>query len=646
MKKTRLSLCLTSGFVVAMSLTGCSSVTDKENTIITFTNNDGKQVNVLANDIYNKYKGKTDGVSKFYNAILESLIRYEYANPNEAIKNWKKSIKSNQEIKEEAQNNVKNDKNTADENAKTNGTSYETEWQNILNSHNREDEDQLLQYYIYQLEKEDITDKFFLLNQDNGLTQEWLGIDDKGQKISEDVKGTFPYHIRHVLISLSSDQSKKFYDATVTADEAKNIGNTMEALLSDTYSFAEVAKKFSGDTGSAAKGGDAGIMSTTTSFVNEFKLGIYAFDSIYTHNTDETKNQDIKEGLGLDPKYTISVKGKVTVGEGEGAHEEEQVIDTTVENAFGKYINDGKLQEVPFDVFLKIKNYAETTKDAKGKQVNSGKEAYYPRNVLYNYYLNFHNPFVITNQLLDANEDSADSTGLPSGYSEAYPNKFKVNTTLDSTGTKKYLTDGNGHIIIGVRSEYGIHLMIMEKSIYEFTEGGNQSPNTSLEDYYTTLVPSDSEFPSYAGKQKSTYVNYIISTDASVYKTRADEVKSAIKSFDSTYDYRLYNYILGIEGDNVKIHDTELASQISEYISRTQTSNLNTAKNNLNEAWRTYAELVALQYDMRTDWTGHDGKTADEDYTTIHPRCAIGFKKTAKSDTAWSAENGVCHYEE
>ena len=619
MKKTKLSLCLASSFVAAMSLAACGNgVTGSDNAIITIKDNNGVTRNILTDSVYADYKKETTGVSQFYNAILEELIRYEYENPNQSIREWNKSIKRKATIEEEAKSNVKNDKNTADENAKSNGTSYEEEWKKILDSHNCEDEAELLQYYVYQIEKEDITDKFFLNQNDTTLTTQWIGIDEDGEEASEDVKGVFPYHIRHVLISISGG-STNFYDGTITEDEANNIGNVMNALLDSNYSFSDVAQKFSGDSGSAAKGGDVGIMSTTTSFVNEFKLGIYAYDAIYNHNTSETKNDVIKEGLGLDDSYTFPLMNK------DGS----AVVETSASNAFANLINDGKLQTVPYEAFLKIKSYADTTTNAKGKQVNNNNTHYYPRNVLYNYYLNFHNPFVITNQKLNTRSGLVDPTAKLD------------NDHFNSDGI---LTDGEGNIIIGVRSEHGIHLMIMEKSIYDYAEAKVDPTQASLDEYYTSHVPSDDEFPKTStGALKETYVNFITTTDASTYTSRADEVKNAVKSFDSTYDYRLFEYILQIEGNNISIKDAELKNNIAEYISRTRINNKQNAYDTLNSTWRSYTELVALQYDNRTVWT--DVQTTTDDFKLIHPRCAIGFKDHSGDENAWK-EGGVCYYEE
>ena len=637
MKKSKLSLCLASGFVAALSLTACSSVSAKEGSVITVTDSNGTVHEILSNAIYNEYKETSDGVSKFYNAILEELIRYEYENPNAAIKAWTKSVKSKDEILKEAKNSVSNDKATATSRSKTNGTSYDKEWESILSSHNclpRENEsisgeEKLLQYYIYQLEKEDITDKFFLYQKGSSLTSEWIGIDKEGHQVSETVKGVFPYHIRHILSKISGG-STNFYDGTISQSEAARLGNIMADLLDENYTFAltaqELSEDDSGESSSARLGGDLGIMDTTTSFVNEFKLGIYAFDSIYTHDSQgDDATEVIRNGVGLDENYKFLLKDPSTG----------DLVQTSATNAFKNIINDGKLQEVPYDAFLKIKELSKQTKDNNGKQVNNGNEHYYPRNVIYNYYLNFHNPFVITKQLID------ETSGLPKADdSGKYDNSNRFATISINGANKEVLVDEEGHVIIGVRSEHGIHFMIIEHSIYEY--GAGDENVASMEEYYTTLTRSDSDYPKKAdGSDKDTYVSFYTSSAQGSELDRAEKVKSAIKSFDSTYDYRLFDYILSVEGSKLKINDASLKDSINNYIAVTRSNNYRNAVKSLNEAWRSYTELVALQYDNRTEW--EDVETTTDTFRTIHPRCAVGFKNHA--GTAWN-KGGVCYYED
>ena len=626
MKKKKISAGLVSGFIAALALTACSGVTASDTAIVTYKGYDGEQVNVLTNTVYNKYRQSSDGIAKFYSAILESIIRYEFDSNGDLAKLVKKPLS---QIKTEAQNNVTGAKQKAEENAKTNNTSYSEEWDSILSSYGVEDEDELLEYFIYQLEKEELEDSYFKDNKAS-LTKEYIGVDDEGNAVASKAKSAFPYHIRHVLVSVS-DGASDFYKGVISSEQAKNLGNVIDYLMDSNYTFAEVAKKLSGDEGSAAKGGDVGIMTPSTSFVNEFKLGIYAYDAILSGRAENTA---IVNGLGFGEEITL---GKYDAGTGTTT-----IGKTTIKDEVSRL----GLAKTPYDAFVRIGKEAETEL-VNGKKVNDGNANYYPRNVYWNNYLNLHNPFVITNQKLN------DATGaLEIDTSIAADDPRWTDEQADGL---RYLTDEAGHIIIGVRGSYGIHLMIMQKSIYDFNDG--QDGKVSLEDYYTTYVPGDAEYPTYDGKNKSTYVNYITTDEISEYNTRASEIKSAIKSFDSTYDYRLYELLTSGEGGRSKItfnntDGIDLGDEIAKYIEVTRQSNKNSATNTLTSSWKDYLELINGQNQQRDYTVGEttvagSGAVGDPIKRVVNIRCAIGFTNGVgrPAGTDWQ-EGGMCYYEE
>ena len=610
MNKRKLSIGLVSSLIAVLTLGACGEVTTKKDAIVTFKDSNGQEVTVLTNDIYNKYRDTSDGISKFYNAILESIIRHKFDYEGIVYK------KSKEKILAEAKDNVLGAQQEAEENRKTNGTSYDEEWKKILDSHKCENADELLEYYKYEIEKEEIEDKYFAEHKES-LTKEYLGIDDLGKAVATvgGVKSSFPHHVRHVLVKVG-EGATNFYNGTVSESEAKNLANAIKYLTDENFKFSEVATKISEDTGSAEKGGDLGIMTTTTSFVNEFKLGIYAFEAM-----TNPENKDIEAGLGLNSK----------------------VNDTSTAKDFFSTIGIAK---VPYGAFLKIGEVAEEVADDAGHEVNGNNSHYYPRNILWNQYLNFHNPFVITDEIFDLDSMTANDLLFPTKVDES----MAESTRFTELQGKRVLCDETGNPIIGVRSEHGIHFMILQKSIYDFCEGGSETSNVSLEEYYTTYVPGDEKYPVDASKKdKNTYVNYIYSEDASVYETRASEIRSAIKSFDSTYDYRLYEEY----AKNLSFNDTgkNLGVQIKAYIDATRYSNANSAADSLEKAWRTYVELIDLQYDNRieAEWD-EEGRTILPDYRLIPVRCVIGFKDVNKNTIGtslyneWNMEGGACYY--
>ena len=339
--------------------------------------------------------------------------------------------------------------------------------------------------------------------------------------------------------------------------------------------------------------GDLGIMDTSTSFVNEFKLGIYAYDAILSGRTENTT---IEAGLGI----TSDVKAELA----------------------------GGLSYVPYEAIKELGNVKDVTDD-DGIRVNGGNENYYPRNILWNKYLNHHNPFVITNNVRNPNDLNGETTSVDVTITEAAAGKtgFRYVPGVCATTNQKVLTDEAGRVLIGVRSEHGIHLMVMQKSIYDFDATAN---GISLNDYYTTYTPADAQYPNV---NVPTYVTYLSNASQSVLNERATKVKDTIKSFDSTYGYRLYNYFL----DQYKLtFNGDLGEEISNYIAAQQEYNIWTNEKDMAKAWRTYLELLDVQEANRTT------------ERLIPEVCAIKFRDAYNSKgelyDADFKEGGQCYY--
>ena len=613
MKNRKVSIALLTGIVSTLGLTACgSNFFAKENALVTYKDYSGNEVTVLTNSIYDKYKTSSDGISKYYNAILESIIRYNFDSSSKTI--YKKS---KDQIITEAKNNVEGDKATAKSNAKTNNTSYDKEWESILSSHGCKDENELYEYYVFQIEKSEMQDYYYNAKK-GSLLNEYIGIDKEGKRVATagNVPISSPYHIRHILAKVANGASD-YTRSTISKEEAKNLGQIMDYLIDKNYEFGEVAKKFKdqGDTGSAEKGGDVGIMDLTTSFVNEFKLGIYVYDNIITNSS---KSDDVQVSLGLKEKTSENTYADRTVRLTNPTTFEEE------EKSINEFFTANGLTKVPYGAFTIMKDvYDQETANKKGENPEKVDDTkILPRNVIFNEYLNHHDIFVITNQDLVFDESSHDYK-LKDMTQADHENRF----TAD--GANGYLTDEKGRIIIGVRSQHGIHFMIIQKSINNFNSGTEDI--ASLDEYYTTYTPDDPNFPKKAdGSDKETYVNYIKTDDTSVYITRANEIKTKVKSFDSTYEYRLYNYLS--ENGSIQFKDPTLKTNIDNYIKTTQRSNIINADKSLNDSWKAYIEQLQQQKVSRST-TGR----------LIPTRCAANFEKHDVDDPDW-IKGGACYY--
>ena len=553
MKKSKLSITLVTSFIAAMALSACNEVTASKEAIVTFTPYGSKEsIALITDDVYNAYRGTSSGVTKFYEKILEVLIRYQFKENN-----FDKGELKYSEIETWAKNQVQEQKDKAKANAKSNGTKYDDEWDSILESNNVEDTEGLKQKFIYEKEKE-VMKNWYADNTDNAeaLKNEFLGIDETGKKVDSNVKAAMPYHIRHILVKVdeASDAQAKFYKGTITEAQAKLLADTVSTLASGKYTFSQVAGMYSED-GSASSGGDVGIMTNAATsgslgMVNEFQLGLYAYDNLYdAANVADVAAADIKEGLGI----TDEVKAALPA------------------NAV----------EVPYEAFVKLGEYADVIADKEGNKLANGSTTVYPRNILWNKYLNLHNVFVIKNAKTGASNfgatNAADEFDNLCGSGE-------YDSSLKNFNADGYLCDENGNVIIGVRSQYGIHFMIIEESMYDYAE---------LATYYSTKLPGDE------GYSADSYVGFIQSQSNEDYKKRADDVKSKITSFDATYDYRLYEYLKTQVTVKFSGAAEGLGEEIDSYIEKTQENNAFKQEDGLQKVWRTYNELLGVQEDNR-----------------------------------------------
>ena len=339
MNKSKLSLSLVTSFIAAMAMSACGNkVTSDPNAIVTLTGYDGNEISVVTDDVYYDYLKSSSGISKFYDAMLEVLIRYEYSNENSVL--WKEKEQPKRtysQVENFCKQTIKDMKKTAKDTG-----NYSDEWKKKLEENGVEDEKELLQKLIYDEEKSNVIDWYFRVNESE-LLKEYIGL------AQGEAAAAYPYHIRHILANVSSGASD-FYNGTISESEALKLYTIAIALKEGKETFGEIAVAESGDTGSAvdSKGtimnGSLGIMDRSTSFVNEFKLGLYAYDAIYSGRA-AVDTADVEEGLAMS-NYRAELE------------------------------NIG-LSYVPYKVFERLYEFKDTDKDDTGHQVNEGNSKYY-----------------------------------------------------------------------------------------------------------------------------------------------------------------------------------------------------------------------------------------------------------------------------
>ena len=549
--------------LLTVGLASCSDVKQKEI--------DGKQVIVTikdtdytADELLGDYAKDSAGVNAFYNAIYDVLVRDHETitddmqqNVDTKIDSFVKSVRSN---------------------ANSNGKTYKAQLSDELEEKGLESLDELREVYMLEQQKTKFEDSWYESHEEV-LKKEYL-------------EEKTPYHIRHILVK-TNEAGTSLYNGKISEDEAIKLSNVIQRLAEGKETFGQVAQQASDDTGSAANYGSVGIMDQDTGFVNEFKLGIFAYDAylnskntvadaaaklnIPTKVLDETNDADKNADLG-GVMTAYDVKSTVT-----------------------------SINEIPYQKVLDLETYADTDDTinntiyvpAEGANLyhadfanNVGStinDSYYPRNILFNNYFNDHGLSVIVNESATTGEGS----------------NWKLIPTLSS---KPVLTDGSNPILVaraGSGDSYqGIHLMVIEQSPFWYDAedlqytvfGANSTPTQEefLNNYYSTSIPASS---STDVSKDHRYVTFVKS-NRDTYSSRASDIENLINGFDPNVSYKLFEELAFNEDGSLKAGleiDAEILTSIKELIASKRAANeVSEADSNL-EAWTSYVELLKLQ---------------------------------------------------
>lgn len=633
MNKCKKALSMLVGLTSIFSMTACNSIkaTKKTGSLLDYTTSDGTKVDFTTNDLLiNYFEENSASTSDVYNIVYEAMLKKYFE------KEENKTTLT--ELERKAKDDVKKKKDDAQSNADSNKTKYKDEWEKILDTElsdykeGKRTEKVLYNKYLVTAMKSKLSDIFY----DEFKDWNWKDKYQSGTKEYELQKGfnifsgnngylekRIPYHVSHILVKVDAS-SNTIYNGEISADDASQIYNVVDPLAHGDFKFGTVAEMNSDDS-SKSSYGNLGIMDIATSFVNEFKLGIYIYDALFNDN------EQVKEAIKGDP---FNMDAETT-----------------------DYFEKLGVNFIPYTAVEDIYKYRNTTLDAQNRQVNDGNANYYPRNILFNKYFNSHNISFITKEssdfenaaalklngktgndgktyYTDLNDQGKWSNG--SKLTDASLTGFKE-ITFKNGVKKEILCDEKGNPIIVTRagtSDYqGIHFIVVERDGLETTKDG-----VSLEQYYAADTPYltdgtiNPNFPLSSDNQPlNTYINNTIS-DYNTYKSRAENLKTTIKDFDSTYDERVYEWLLqtselGQADIIVKYGDKEVnwTEKINKYVY--QRIEKNASSYTISEdTWEEYIDYLKNQETQRA--------------TKLIPEtCAVGFS----SGTGYDAE-GVCYY--
>ncbi|MDY5970390.1 MAG: hypothetical protein SPI99_01660 [Candidatus Enterosoma sp.] len=637
MKTGKRSLSLAMSILAIASLTACNDDYNypdakwKEGIIV---NVDGKDYKY--DEIYQLFDNSKGSAQAYFNVAKNILAQLVTPKTDTMLSNVDTKI---------------NDlKNTWKTNARTNNTSYKEEQEKTFDSENVEDLDELREKYISQQQVEKNSQDFYEINA-NGVTDPSYTYYISEQMTKDYVTNQAPYHVSHVLVKVdASSDGEGYWNGKITADNAKKIGNAVR-MLASSDSFGSVAQLVSEDEGSAkmygelvttTEGSQSVAMEKTTSYINEFKLGLYAYEA---YLNPKTKAAEVNTAV----RASLRVPGQAAASSS---------FDYKNDTAVSELITDGTLVGkngafgIPLSKAITLGYIADVEKNiVDGSKVDYASETQYPRNILFNNYFNYHGVNFLYDDsdtyeaefLKDAIEVGAHSgetiltlndvkDKLPSKYAEYEyvtgqlskidAGKFKTvvgisdnlyNYDFDAFTKKSVLTkiptskrilvekdtDTNPVIIVrGGSSGYqGIHFIVVNNDPFVNSQNTYQ--------YYRTNIPDASADPTSAKSAdystNPSLINYVKAdiNSNTTYNARRDAVVAAVKASDSNIDFRLYEENIkkfGADKFNELLGD--YAGIINKYIEITKESSELGKNSSLDESWETYIQTLALQEEI------------------------------------------------
>lgn len=599
MKKSRLSITLMATLLSAATLTGCDNEVkySPSGTLITYTVGDYTR-SITSQDIFAEYYTDSEKYQSIFEAIKSIVIKNYFTIEDEAngVPLGKAQLP---ELNDLAQSDVDGDKHQAETNARNNSTKYDKEFEKILKSKGVKTEQELFNKYLDQRKAEKFDEnyyKYFLDEIKEGYKAPSTNAKPEETQLEQDKFWTgyfedmLPYHVSHILVKLDDSSATNYYNGTISENDCEKlylVVKTLENSNNDPLAtFQKVASQHSEDDGSKAKSGDLGIMDYSTSYVNEFKLGVYAYESIYG-KTESFKNSNIKIDDALESSFISESKDS--------------------------YYHYTDIPSVDIKVFESLYDVRKDTKTEDEEDVMGGSSLVYPRNVIYNEYLNKHSfAFITGDTATESNFTKTNGiydkgkTGLHK-YTEAENPNLKdkiILSTVVANEIKPILM-----VRAGTSDYQGIHFIVANRD--PFTETDKLGVKKS--EYYTTANITDKNaFPfDEAGNPKATYANFSTNVEG--------DVNDIIKSFTSTikgYDSdKLSKFIFKkyMAKEQIKIVDEKLNNALNEWIDNSVEKKADEQQDSWKKTWTDYVGTLRKQNSARNSLMAQAARLAFED---------------------------------
>lgn len=590
MRKTALSLSLLFA-LLASCMVGCGDVKSKKV--------DGKEVlfkvgetNIFVEDILGfdstenvyDFLSTTEGAEAVYEAVYKALAQKNVeitsaidAAVEERLEDWDDEVASY---------------------ASTNGVTTRNAEKAKLETLGFETREELEASYYLDEQKEELASKFKSDHIEPSLTAA-----DGSTLLEQYVKETSPMIVKHVLVKIS-DSNGLHSKAAITSTEVDKLTVVMQRLglgEASRNTFKNVAIEESDDS-TSTYGGNLGIMDTYTSFVQEFKLGLYVSELVqnkdnasYDANNTFGANDFEEELFGADgiyPNHTVESINLAVVGSVLAYVHEDEAIDEQKANGHNK--------KAEYDAQL------------------------YPRNIIFNKYFNY--PGIKYIKLDLPESTSADLTAVKAEIKallqEVYPHATsatldaKTNEVVSSdffqqllsadqkVNSDKIVVDGAGNPIVIAKSQYGFHFLSITWSALDYEAATGSVPSNAVK-YFMYGKNASSLSGTYV---KDSEFNFGYSTTTVGQNTRKSEIEGRVTNFakggfesispeDSLYEYEIFNYYLGIS--EIDIPNEKLEKAVTDYIDLQvsyKAAKIDEAQHN---SWEGYIESIKANQEIR-----------------------------------------------
>ena len=577
MKKTAFSLSL----LLALTLAGCSSEgvkakKDNGNDVLFSYVADGKTVNVLANQIYGEMLQTSTGNEKLFNAwlkgVVENVMTSDYESKDDIIK-----VQVEAEMVEWLQD--------AKDQASANGVDDDEMIDQLLESEGVDSQDELKAKKLYERRLDELTTQFYK--------------DNRTSFVNGYVENYYPFHVKGVLVKVS-DSSHTLFNRSISEAEAKKLALSATQLLNGR-NFSNVASdsNLSDHTSTTLdQAGDLGIMDASTSFNNEYKLGVYSY-AIYSAEGEARANIKAKLGITDEAETELDAIYKDGI----------PVIDPTLWTALEKS--------------------ADITKDANGNDIVDSEKGDYtssnlPRNVIFNNYFNAHSIAYL-------------------GASENTPADLKV-----TIGEKDVVLNKKGGTpIIVVTDENGVQFISIEMNPFADLEKAKL--------YYSSKKSEETlngvTFTPYAalGTGTTSTINDRAGTvDTQVKNYMNKGFNSSISANQKFFQYAMFNHYAEQQG-NVEFTNAKVKEEIKTFVASELAYRATLIENAKLDTWESLLDTLRFQNQVKVGGVNSyfDGTAEDANLVKswVRPTClayqALGGNPCSEDVINYWSENLV-----